>query len=228
MGEAAGGKRDLEAGTQNRDAEIKEAENRGFIRGLRAVGNLCKSPSLFPANVFLVQGYPNVPPIVHRMIDNFAPPIPFPPGPAPLNLPEDYADFPRYFRELDARSILFVLGKYAGKDVHVKLDLAIDLDDDENDPETPRQVGSSVYLHHLAATLPGLIIGHIVGTSTGVIVAENNRFFLYSPSDGQHAAWEGVEKGMGVGLTFDEDKEMMLFYFQEDITVEEDTSDYLR
>jgi hypothetical protein len=76
--------------------------------------------------------------------------------------------------------------------------------------------------------LPRLIIGHIVNTSTGVIVGENNRLFLYSPSNGEHETWQGFEKGMVVGLTIDEDKEMMLFYFEEEITVEEDSSDFLR
>jgi hypothetical protein len=124
--------------------------------------------------------------------------------------------------------MVFVLGKYAGKQVHVKLNLAIDLAYDENDPEVPCQMRSSVYLHHRAAELPALIIGHIVGTSTGVIVAGNYRFFLFSPLNGTHIAWEGVEKGMVVGVTFDPDREMTLFYFEDDITVEEDTGDFLR
>jgi hypothetical protein len=154
MGDAAAGRW---------DEEIQEAEKRGFIKGLRAAGNLRKPSSLFPADVFPVNGYPNIPPIVHRMIENFAPSTPFPTEPPPLNLPADYADFPRYFRELDARSIIFVLGRYKGKQVLVELNLTIDLEEDENDPEVPGEISSSVYLHHLDSTLPALIIGHIVG-----------------------------------------------------------------
>jgi hypothetical protein len=133
-----GGKRELEAGTTKRDDEIKQAESRGYFRGLRAVGNLCEFPSLIPANAFPVQGYPTIPPIVKHLIANIVPPIASPP--APLSLPQDYNAISPYLTDLDHRTNVFVLGKYAGKDVHVKLNLAIDLETDENDPETPSQI----------------------------------------------------------------------------------------
>jgi hypothetical protein len=159
-----------------------------------------------------------------KVASSIVPLIPSPP--APLNLPKDYDQIPSYLTDLGYQALTFVLGTYAGKDVLVIPNHSIELEHDENDPEAPSQMSSCVYVGYAGLLLDGIIIGHIVGTSTGLIVAENGQFFLYSPVNGEHGAWDGVGLGTVVNLSFDGERNMRLSVFGGGVTVTEDTDDF--
>jgi hypothetical protein len=94
--------------------------------------------------------------------------------------------------------------------------------------ETLSQLRGAVILRHAGETLSaGMVIGHIVvGTSTGMIVAENSCRYLYSSENGEHASWAGMRSERNAELWIDEELlNISLTRFNEDVTVTEDCDD---
>ena len=222
MADAAGIKKGLEAGSKIKDEELAAAEERGYVRGIRVVSNLCESPSFFPFNTFPVNGHPTIPCLIQRIVSSLVPPIPRPPP--PLNLPTEYDDIPEYIFGLDPRQIVFILGNYESANVLIKLNYSIDLTHSEDDDETSSQLRGPVVVSHGESSFSALIIGHILDSATGVLVDEKSQLYLYTPANGEEPPWFGMGSFDFARVSLDEHSNMNLTYLQDVTVTAEDDS----